>query len=112
LFCKTNNKNDRFHFVKGTKGQVWSLFEYNGTLFVVMIRVLLLLKMKQQDVFFHNQELGNFVKFPIKRYTSARKLLWNICAAKRSGTMGFKTKCLDLIILPNILKYQIPMIFM
>jgi len=33
LFCKLNNKNDRFHFVKGTKGQVWSLFEYNGTLF-------------------------------------------------------------------------------
>jgi AraC family chitin signaling transcriptional activator len=33
LFYKQNGSNDDFHFVAGTKGQVWSLFEYGGTLF-------------------------------------------------------------------------------
>lgn len=33
LFYKNFLANDGFKFVKGTKGQVWSLFEYDGTLF-------------------------------------------------------------------------------
>jgi DNA-binding CsgD family transcriptional regulator len=33
LFYKTFGSNDEFHFVNGTKGQVWSLFENAGTLF-------------------------------------------------------------------------------
>jgi len=33
LFYKSMLANDRFTFVNGTKGQVWSLFEYDGQLF-------------------------------------------------------------------------------
>ena len=33
LFCKENNSQDSFQFVFGTKGQVWSLFVNQGTLF-------------------------------------------------------------------------------
>jgi ligand-binding sensor domain-containing protein/DNA-binding CsgD family transcriptional regulator len=33
LFFKDINSNDQFQFVKGIKGQVWSLFEYDNTLF-------------------------------------------------------------------------------
>ena len=33
LFYKNNTSNDAFKFINGTKGQVWSLFEYDRTLF-------------------------------------------------------------------------------
>ncbi|WP_235921942.1 triple tyrosine motif-containing protein [Flavobacterium phycosphaerae] len=33
LFYKTYKTDEQFKFVAGTKGQVWSLFQYNGTLF-------------------------------------------------------------------------------
>ncbi|MEZ7504420.1 triple tyrosine motif-containing protein [Flavobacterium sp. Arc2] len=33
LFYRNYNSQDRFTFIKGTKGQVWSLFEYDKTLF-------------------------------------------------------------------------------
>ncbi|WP_317164720.1 triple tyrosine motif-containing protein [Flavobacterium hydrocarbonoxydans] len=33
LFCKKYQTNADFQFVSGTKGQVWSLFEYDNTLF-------------------------------------------------------------------------------
>lgn len=33
LFCKPYLSNDKFKFISGTKGQVWSLFEYDETLF-------------------------------------------------------------------------------
>jgi AraC family transcriptional regulator, chitin signaling transcriptional activator len=33
LFYKNYNTNDNFEFINGTKGQVWSLFENDGTLF-------------------------------------------------------------------------------
>jgi AraC family transcriptional regulator, chitin signaling transcriptional activator len=33
LFCKNIDSNNDFQLVNGTKGQVWSLFEYDGTLF-------------------------------------------------------------------------------
>lgn len=33
LFCKKYQSTDNFQFINGTKGQVWSLFEYDNTLF-------------------------------------------------------------------------------
>ena len=33
LFYKRNQSNESFKFINGTKGQVWSLYEYDGTLF-------------------------------------------------------------------------------
>lgn len=33
LFYKNYQTNEEFKFINGTKGQVWSLFEYDGTLF-------------------------------------------------------------------------------
>lgn len=33
LFCKANQSNQEFKFINGTKGQVWSLFVYDNTLF-------------------------------------------------------------------------------
>ncbi|RTY98406.1 LuxR family transcriptional regulator [Flavobacterium sp. RSP49] len=33
LFYKDHQTNGQFKFINGTKGQVWSLFEYDGTLF-------------------------------------------------------------------------------
>ena len=33
LFYKNYNSNEQFKFISGTKGQVWSLFQYLGTLF-------------------------------------------------------------------------------
>jgi len=33
LFYKSYKNNEQFKFVSGTKGQVWSLFQYDGTLF-------------------------------------------------------------------------------
>ena len=33
LFCKKYQSNTDFQFINGTKGQVWSLFEYDNTLF-------------------------------------------------------------------------------
>ena len=33
LFYKNNNTNDQYQIVNGTKGQVWSLFEHDNTLF-------------------------------------------------------------------------------
>ncbi|MBZ4042968.1 LuxR family transcriptional regulator [Flavobacterium hibisci] len=33
LFCKRYQSNGDFQFINGTKGQVWSLFEYDNTLF-------------------------------------------------------------------------------
>ena len=33
LFYKPYESNGQFQFISGTKGQVWSLFEYDGTLF-------------------------------------------------------------------------------
>jgi hypothetical protein len=33
LFYKKYQSNEAFKLISGTKGQVWSLFEYDGTLF-------------------------------------------------------------------------------
>ena len=33
MFYKNNKSNEEFKLITGTKGQVWSLFEYDGTLF-------------------------------------------------------------------------------
>lgn len=33
LFCKNSQSNSEFKFINGTKGQVWSLFVYDNTLF-------------------------------------------------------------------------------
>lgn len=33
LFCKTYRSNEEFKFIPGTKGQVWSLYQYDDTLF-------------------------------------------------------------------------------
>jgi DNA-binding CsgD family transcriptional regulator len=33
LFCKVNQSSEDFRFINGTKGQVWSLFVYDNTLF-------------------------------------------------------------------------------
>lgn len=33
LFCKSSQSNSEFKFINGTKGQVWSLFVYDNTLF-------------------------------------------------------------------------------
>lgn len=33
LFCKNSQSNSEFKFISGTKGQVWSLFVYDNTLF-------------------------------------------------------------------------------
>jgi len=33
LFCKKVNSHDQLKFIKGTEGQVWSLFEYDDNLF-------------------------------------------------------------------------------
>lgn len=33
LFYKTDKSNEQFRLLDGTKGQVWSLFDYDGTLF-------------------------------------------------------------------------------
>lgn len=33
LFCKNQHAAEAFRFIPGTKGQVWSLFEYQGTIF-------------------------------------------------------------------------------
>ncbi len=33
LFYKNNKSNEEFKLINGTKGQVWSLFQYEGTLF-------------------------------------------------------------------------------
>lgn len=33
LFYKKLDKNEDFHFIEGTKGQVWALFQYKNTLF-------------------------------------------------------------------------------
>ncbi|SCY28584.1 regulatory protein, luxR family [Flavobacterium caeni] len=33
LFCKTYHSNEPFQFIAHTKGQVWSLFEHQGTVF-------------------------------------------------------------------------------
>ena len=33
LFCKPTESNSDFKFISGTKGQVWSLFKYDNTLF-------------------------------------------------------------------------------
>lgn len=33
LFCKKYQSNNEFQFINGTKGQVWSLFAYDNTLF-------------------------------------------------------------------------------
>lgn len=33
LFCKPYQSAEQFKFIQGTKGQVWSLYEYDGTLF-------------------------------------------------------------------------------
>ncbi|MDW8851123.1 triple tyrosine motif-containing protein [Flavobacterium sp. MMLR14_040] len=33
LFCKKYHSKDNFQFINGTKGQVWSLFAYDNTLF-------------------------------------------------------------------------------
>ena len=33
LFYKEYQTDNEFKFINGTKGQVWSLFEYDGTLF-------------------------------------------------------------------------------
>jgi DNA-binding CsgD family transcriptional regulator len=33
LFCRPNQSNAEFKFINGTKGQVWSLFVYDNTLF-------------------------------------------------------------------------------
>jgi hypothetical protein len=47
LFYKEYKGNGEFKFIDGTKGQVWSLFEYDGTLFSDMIQEHLSLKRLQ-----------------------------------------------------------------
>jgi hypothetical protein len=51
LFYKEYKGNGEFKFIDGTKGQVWSLFEYDGTLFADMIQEHLSLKSFSQNIF-------------------------------------------------------------
>ena len=46
LFFKNNYSNDDFQLVDGTSGQVWSLVELDGELFVATIKEPLLLKIQ------------------------------------------------------------------
>jgi hypothetical protein len=56
LFYKKYQTSDEFKFISGTKGQVWSLFEQEGTLFAVMILGDFVVKTPLQKIYFRLQE--------------------------------------------------------
>jgi ligand-binding sensor domain-containing protein len=66
LFYKEYKGNGEFKFIDGTKGQVWSLFEYDGTLFCGHDSGTFIIKAFRK-IYSQNQELGNLKRFPVKR---------------------------------------------
>jgi hypothetical protein len=65
LFYKEYKGNGEFKFIDGTKGQVWSLFEYDGTLFCGHDSGTFIIKAFKK-IYSQNQELGNLNGFRSK----------------------------------------------
>lgn len=64
LFCRPSNSNGEFEFVKGTKGQVWSLQSINGTLFCGHDKGTFVIKNKTANII--SDEKGTWVVKAIK----------------------------------------------
>jgi ligand-binding sensor domain-containing protein len=78
LFYKKYQTSDEFKFISGTKGQVWSLFEQEGTLCAVTSGTFVV-KTPLQKIYFRLQERGNLRPFPIKEDLLLQGLLWTFC---------------------------------
>jgi ligand-binding sensor domain-containing protein/DNA-binding CsgD family transcriptional regulator len=67
LFYKEYNSNNSFTFVKGTKGQVWSLFEYDQTVFCGHDRGTFIIKEGQAESIFTSSGTWKFATVPGKK---------------------------------------------
>ncbi len=64
LFYKTYNSNESFQFIKNTKGQVWSLFENQGTIFCGHDSGTFIIKDTNATPIFTQSGTWGFVKIP------------------------------------------------
>lgn len=66
LFCKTYNSNEPFQFIKNTKGQVWSLFEHQGSIFCGHDSGTFIIESATATPIFSASGTWGFVKIPGK----------------------------------------------
>jgi AraC family chitin signaling transcriptional activator len=64
LFYKTYNSNESFQFIRNTKGQVWSLFENQGTIFCGHDSGTFIIKDTNAIPIFSESGTWGFVKIP------------------------------------------------
>ena len=64
LFCKNFDSNNQFKFIPGTKGQVWSLFENNGTVFCGHNLGSFIIENDQARSIFSSSGTWKFIKVP------------------------------------------------
>lgn len=64
LFYKTNNSNEQYQIVSGTKGQVWSLFEHDNTLFCGSDSGTFIINDDTSNLIYNQSGTWKFQKFP------------------------------------------------
>jgi AraC family transcriptional regulator, chitin signaling transcriptional activator len=64
LFYKKYGTNDLFQFIPGTKGQVWSLFEYDGTVFCGHNKGCFIIENGTATTIFNSSGTWKFITIP------------------------------------------------
>ncbi|MEE1898182.1 triple tyrosine motif-containing protein [Flavobacterium rakeshii] len=93
LFYKTYNSEEEFRFVPGTKGQVWSLYQYEGTLFCGHDSGTFIINGGQANLLFNGSGTWKFEPHP----TDSNKLIQGnyyglSILEKVNGSWKFKNK--------------------
>ena len=65
LFCKDINSSDKFVFVQNTKGQVWSLFSYQNTLFCGHDSGTFIINDMNANLIYSSSGTWNFVPYSV-----------------------------------------------
>jgi len=77
LFCKKYQSKENFQFINGTKGQVWSLFEYDKTIFCGHDSGTFIVENTSARTIFSGSGTWKFEPSPNNKHIASGKLLRN-----------------------------------
>ena len=85
LFYKTLNTNEQFKFIQGTKGQVWSLFEHDGTIFCGHDLGTFVIENNNATSIFNQSGTWNFESVPFQKNLLLQGNYYGISVIEKSG---------------------------
>lgn len=93
LFYKTYNSEEEFRFVPGTKGQVWSLYQYEDTLFCGHDSGTFIINGGQANLLFNGSGTWKFEPHPTDRNKLIQGNYYGLSVLEKvNGSWKFKNK--------------------